>query len=113
MGVYVGPEFNVKNKVFYKLAPDSWTNDFHNYTVTWNTGRTHKQFRIKKIPGIEGSLQFFAHFIDKISFQVDGEELGAIQPESGQTIRDIVGLPKDIEYVYNGSGNKLAPFDKE
>ncbi|XP_065225846.1 uncharacterized protein LOC135849379 [Planococcus citri] len=87
MGVYLGPEFDVKSKVFYKMAPESWTKEYHNYTVIWSA--------------------------DKISFLVDGEELGTIQPGPLQTIRDIVGLPKESEYIYSGSSSKLAPFDKE
>ncbi|XP_065220734.1 uncharacterized protein LOC135845823 [Planococcus citri] len=87
VGVYLGPQYGVKQKLFYKMTPDGWANDFHNYTVTWTP--------------------------DKISFQVDGEDLGAIQPESDQTVRQIAGLPDNTEYIYKEGTNKLAPFDRE
>lgn len=48
-----------------------------------------------------------------MTFQVDDEELGVIQPESDQTIRQIAGLPDNTEYIYKEGTNKLAPFDRE
>ncbi|XP_065225844.1 uncharacterized protein LOC135849377 isoform X2 [Planococcus citri] len=87
MGVYIGPDYDVKQKIFYKTVPEGWADKFHNYTTIW-------------LP-------------DKISFLIDDEEIGTIQPGSGQTIRQILGTPQDIEYVYRNSANKMAPFDKE
>ena len=40
MGIYLGYETEVKQKVFHKTAPDSWTNNYHNYTVVWAPGNT-------------------------------------------------------------------------
>ena len=50
---------------------------------------------------------------EKITFQVDGEEIGTIQPESDQTIRQIVGLPESSKQIYENTKSKMAPFDKE
>lgn len=38
-GVYLGPQYGVKQKLFYKMTPDSWTTEFHNYTITWTPGK--------------------------------------------------------------------------
>ncbi|KAL6968804.1 Glycosyl hydrolases 16, partial [Sarracenia purpurea var. burkii] len=35
MGVYIGQETEAERKVFYKMASDSWSKEFHNYTVIW------------------------------------------------------------------------------
>ncbi|XP_065225853.1 beta-1,3-glucan-binding protein-like [Planococcus citri] len=87
MGIILGPKSNLKQKMFYKMAPESWSNDFHTYTVIWTA--------------------------DKISFLVDNEELGTIQPGQGQTIRQLVGLPASTDNIYKNATNKMAPFDRE
>ncbi|XP_065221879.1 uncharacterized protein LOC135846612 isoform X2 [Planococcus citri] len=87
MGVYISDESEVRRKVFYKMATESWSKAYHNYTVIWTP--------------------------EKISFQVDSEEIGTIQPESHETIRQIVGLSEHAELTYANATNKLAPFDKE
>ncbi|XP_065225845.1 uncharacterized protein LOC135849378 [Planococcus citri] len=88
MGVYLSDHaINVKKKVFYKEVSEDWPNKYHNFSVTWTP--------------------------DLIAFHVDGEEVGMIQPEAGQTMRQIVGLPESDEYIYKNSTNKMAPFDRE
>ena len=50
---------------------------------------------------------------ERISFHVDGEEIGKIQSESNQTLRNMVGMPESSEHVFVNATNNLAPFDRE